>query len=249
MKKIKVKVGSVVFGEGFKIIAGPCAIESEELLFETASKIAKYIDVLRGGAFKPRTRPDSFQGLGVEGLKILKRVAQKLGLPTITEVMDPRDVALVSKYTDILQIGARNMQNFPLLKEVGKTKKPVLLKRGFGNTIEEWLYAVEYIRKEGNEQIILCERGIRTFERTLRFSLDLAGAVWTKQHSPFPVIADPSHATGDPKLVAPLAKAIKSAGLDGVMIEVHARPEKALCDKEQALLPEEFIPLAKELRK
>ncbi len=238
MQKIKVK--DVIFGKDFIVIAGPCAIESKQQLLQTATAIRQHIHILRGGAFKPRTKPDSFQGLGKEGLKILKQVSEKLGLPTVTEVMDPRDVSLVSQYTDILQIGARNMQNVALLKEVGRQSKPVLLKRGFGNTIEEWLSAVEHIRREGNTNIILCERGIRTFEKATRFTLDLAGAILAQKRSQLPVIVDPSHATGIPELIPPLVKAARAAGLAGVMVEVHCDPQNALCDKEQALLPQKF---------
>ena len=245
---IEVKVKNISFSKRFVIIAGPCSIESEKQLFETAKAIKPYIHILRGGAYKPRTHPDSFQGLGEKGLKILKRVSEKLGLLTVTEVLDPRDVDLVAEHSDMLQIGARNMQNFPLLREVGKRNKPVLLKRGFGNTIEEWLAATEYIRREGNNQIVLCERGIRTFENSLRFTLDLAGALFAQRKSEYPVIIDPSHATGRPDLIEPLAKAAKAAGINGIMVEVHCCPEKALSDRDQALTPEEFRKLAQKLQ-
>ena len=250
MRKRIVKIGNLKIGKGdFIVIAGPCSIESEKQLFLTAKAIKNNIHILRGGAFKPRTSPDSFQGLGLEGLKILKRVSQKLNLLTITEVLDTRDVDLVSEYADILQIGARNMQNFPLLKEVGKSKKPVLLKRGFGNTIKEWLMAAKYIEKEGNNKIILCERGIRTYENTLRFTLDFAGALWVQKNTPYPVIIDPSHATGERSLIEPLTLASKAAGFSGIMIEVHYRPEEALSDKDQALRPREFNQIIRELKK
>jgi 3-deoxy-7-phosphoheptulonate synthase len=230
----------VEIGKGFCVIAGPCAIESEEQLLKTAQAIRQNIDILRGGAFKPRTSPKSFQGLGKEGLKILKKVSEKLNLPTVTEVMDTREVELVSSFTDMLQIGARNMQNYPLLREVGKIKKPVLLKRGFGTKIEELLASAGYILAEGNQQIVLSERGIRTFETATRFTLDLAGAILVQKTSGFPVIVDPSHATGLSDLIEPLTKAIKAAGLDGVMIEVHYNPKIAKSDAGQSLTPEEF---------
>lgn len=239
MKKI-VKVKNVEIGKGFCVIAGPCAIESEEQLRETAKAIKDKIDILRGGAFKPRTSPKNFQGMGKEGLELLKKIGEEIGKPTVTEVVDTRDVELVVKYTDILQIGARNMQNFSLLKEAGKSMKPILLKRGLSSTIDEWAGAAEYILAEGNNNIILCERGIRTFETSTRFTLDLAGAVLAELKLGFPVIADPSHATGNPELIPAMARAAKAAGLSGVMIEVHWRPETAKCDAKQALTPEQF---------
>ncbi len=240
MSKNIVKVKNVKIGKGFCVIGGPCAIESEKQLLKTAKAIKGNIDILRGGAFKPRTSPESFQGLAEKGLRILKKVSQKLNIPTVTEVMDTRDVELVSKYTDILQIGARNMQNYPLLREVGKSKKPVLLKRHFGSKIKEVLSGADYILKEGNEKIVLCERGIRTFEDSLRFTLDFAGALFLQQNSKFPVIIDPSHATGSPDLIVPLVKASRAAGLDGVMVEVHIAPREAKSDAEQQLTPEQF---------
>jgi 3-deoxy-7-phosphoheptulonate synthase len=235
-----IKTQNFEINTDFLIIAGPCAIESREQLFETAKAIKGNIDVLRGGAYKPRTKPGQFEGLGKEGLKILKEVSINLNLPTVTEVLDTKDVELVNKYSDILQIGARNMQNFELLKEAGKTQKPVILKRGLAAKVEEWLAASEYILK-GGSQVILCERGIRTFEDSTRFTLDLAGALVAKQKSNLPVIVDPSHATGKKELITPISRATKAAGLDGVMIEVHWRPQEALCDKDQALTPQEFI--------
>lgn len=232
------------------IFAGPCAIENEELLFEIAEKV-KFAgaSVLRGGAFKPRTSPYAFQGLGEEGLKILSRVSKKLNLPTVTEVMDPRDVGLVAQHADILQIGARNMQNFNLLKEVGMTKKPVLLKRGIAATINEWLMSAEYILAEGNHNVILCERGIRTFEDMTRNTFDVSAIPLVKQLSHLPIIADPSHAAGHWNLVAPLAKAAVAAGVDGLMIEVHTKPEEAMSDGAQSLLPEKLTILMQELEK
>lgn len=237
---VTVKVKNVNIGSDFKVIGGPCAIESHEQLEKTAAAILNNIDILRAGAYKPRTSPGSFEGLKVEGLKILKRVSEKFNIPTVTEVMDTRLVELISQYTDILQIGSRSMQNYELLKEVGKSGKPVLLKRGLAATIKEWLAAAKYITNEGNNNVILCERGIRTFMTATRFTLDLAGALLTKQTSDFPVIIDPSHATGNPALIPALTRAIKAAGFDGVMIEVHINPAAAQCDADQALSPQEF---------
>ncbi len=234
-----IKIKDKIIGKGFCIIAGPCAIESEKQLLKTAQAIKKNIDILRGGAFKPRTRPESFQGLGKRGLEILKKVSESLEIPSVTEVIDPRDVELVSSYADMLQIGARNMQNYPLLIEVGKSKKPVLLKRGLVATVDEWLAASEYILKQGNRNIILCERGVRTFSRSTRFTFDLGGALMAKKEG-FLVIADPSHATGNPELVAPLTRASREAGLDGAMIEVHYSPGSAKSDAKQQLTPEQF---------
>lgn len=231
----------------FLVIAGPCAIESEEQLYKTAKPIAKNIDFLRAGAYKPRTSPYSFQGLGKEGLLILKKVSKKLKIKTVTEVLDTRDVDLVSTYTDIIQIGARNMQNYSLLKEAGKTGKPVLLKRGFSATVEEWLSALEYILKEGNKKVILCERGIRTFENSTRFTLDLGGALVAKKKSGLPVIIDPSHGTGRPDLVSPFVKAAKASGLDGIMAEVHYNPKVAKSDADQAITPRKFNKIINEL--
>ncbi len=238
MKVIKVK--KVEIGRGFTIIAGPCSVESREQMRKTLLPIYSNIDIIRGGAFKPRTSPESFQGLGEEGLIILKEISEELDIPFVTEVMDTRDVELVAFYADILQIGARNMQNYSLLKEVSKVKKPVLLKRGLASTVKEWLCSLEYIAKGGNTNIILCERGIRTFENLTRFTLDLAGAVIAQKESNLPVIIDPSHATGRTDLIEPLVKASEAAGMKGVMIEVHYKPEKSKSDKEQALTPAEF---------
>ncbi|OIO36187.1 MAG: 3-deoxy-7-phosphoheptulonate synthase [Candidatus Omnitrophica bacterium CG1_02_44_16] len=232
------------------IIAGPCAIENEGLLLEIAEKV-KFAgaSVLRGGAFKPRTSPYAFQGLGEEGLKMLSRVSKKLNMPTITEVMDTRDVELVARHADILQIGARNMQNFNLLKEVGLTKKPVLLKRGLSSTIKELLMSAEYIMAEGNNNIILCERGIRTFEDYTRNTLDISAVPVVKQLSHLPIIVDPSHAAGKWNLVGALAKAALAAGADGLMIEVHTKPEEAMSDGAQSLLPEKLTLLMHELER
>ncbi|MBI5872948.1 MAG: 3-deoxy-7-phosphoheptulonate synthase [Candidatus Omnitrophica bacterium] len=232
------------------LFAGPCAIENEELLLEIGEEV-KFAgaSVLRGGAFKPRTSPYAFQGLGEQGLKILHRVSKKLSLPTVTEVMDPRHVGLVAEYADILQIGARNMQNFSLLKEVGMTKKPVLLKRGPSSTVKELLMSAEYIMSEGNHNVILCERGIRTFEDSTRNTLDLSAIPVVKQLSHLPIIVDPSHAAGKWSLVGPLAKAAVAAGADGLIIEVHTKPEEALSDGAQSLLPEKLTQLMNELEK
>jgi 3-deoxy-7-phosphoheptulonate synthase len=244
-----VKVGPAAVGRGlFTMIAGPCAVESEEQAIE-AARSAKDAGatILRGGAFKPRTSPYSFQGLGERGLEILAECRSETGLPVVTEVVEPRDVELVATWADALQIGTRNMQNFALLKEVGASSKPVLLKRGLSATIEEWLMAAEYIAQRGNSEIVLCERGIRTFEPSTRFTLDLAGMAVAQQESHLPVIVDPSHATGLKELVAPMARAAIAAGADGVMIDVHANPGAALCDGPQALSPDELQVLSKEL--
>ncbi len=242
----EVKIG----GKKIILFAGPCAIENEELLLKIGEE-AKFAgaSILRGGAFKPRTSPYAFQGLGEEGLKILHRVSKKLNMPTATEVMDPRNVGLVAEYTDILQIGARNMQNFNLLKEVGMTKKPVLLKRGLSSTIKELLMSAEYIMAEGNHNVILCERGIRTFEDMTRNTLDVSAIPVAKQLSHLPIIADPSHAAGKWSLVGPLAKAAVAAGADGLMIEIHTKPEEAKSDGAQSLLPEKLTQLMHELKK
>jgi 3-deoxy-7-phosphoheptulonate synthase len=246
---IKIREGIEIGGKEIVLIAGPCSIESKEQLREVAKKVKEAgAKVLRGGAFKPRTSPYSFQGLGKEGLEILKDVSSEFDIATVTEVMDPRDVELVSKYTDILQIGARNMQNFNLLKEVGQTKMPVILKRGMSATIKEFLMSAEYILSEGNFNVILCERGIRTFEDFTRNTLDLSCVPAVKQLSHLPVIVDPSHATGKWNLVSPLSKAAVACGADGLLIEVHPNPEEALSDGPQQLIPEKFSQLAKELK-
>ncbi|MDD4954552.1 MAG: 3-deoxy-7-phosphoheptulonate synthase [Candidatus Omnitrophica bacterium] len=245
---IKIKDGVEIGGKKLVVIAGPCSIESRDLLHDIASKVKQSgALVLRGGAFKPRTSPYAFQGLGEEGLKILKDVSEEFDIPTITEVMDSKDVGLVARYTDILQIGARNMQNFNLLKEVGQIRKPVLLKRGLSATIKELLMSAEYIMAGGNFNIILCERGIRTFEDFTRNTLDLSAVPSVKQLSHLPILVDPSHATGKWGLVAPLSKAAIASGADGLIIEVHPKPEEALSDGPQQLLPENFNQLMKEL--
>jgi 3-deoxy-7-phosphoheptulonate synthase len=242
--------GIKIGGQKIVVMAGPCAIESLELLRQIAKEIKKAgAVVLRGGAFKPRTSPYSFQGLGEEGLKYLKEVGEELNLPTITEVMDPRDVELVSRYADILQVGCRNMQNFNLLKEIGKINKPVLLKRGMSSTIKEWLMSAEYILAGGNFNVILCERGIRTFEDFTRNTLDISAVPIVKQLSHLPIIVDPSHAAGKWGLVPSLSKAAVASGVDGLIIEVHPNPEEAFSDGAQSLIPEKFFDLMQDLKK
>ncbi|MBI5233316.1 MAG: 3-deoxy-7-phosphoheptulonate synthase [Deltaproteobacteria bacterium] len=232
------------------VIAGPCSVETRESLLKVAHDIkAAGAAILRGGAFKPRTSPYDFQGLGEEGLKFLKEAKRETGLPIISELMDPRDTELICEYVDIIQIGARNMQNFRLLTEVGKAGKPVLLKRGLSATIKEFLMSAEYIAAQGNKDIILCERGIRTFETATRNTLDISAVPVLKEETHLPVFIDPSHAVGRWGLVAPLAKAAIAVGADGLMIEVHPDPENALCDGAQSLKPDKFADLMRELAK
>jgi 3-deoxy-7-phosphoheptulonate synthase len=239
-----VKIG----GGHLAMMAGPCAIESREQLMATASEVkASGAQILRGGAFKPRTSPYSFQGLGEEGLKMLQEAGKTFNMPVITEVMEIETFDLIEEYADILQIGARNMSNFSLLKRAGKSNKPILLKRGMSSTIEEFLMSAEYILASGNSQVILCERGIRTFETMMRNTLDLASIPLIKSLSHLPIIVDPSHATGIRELVAPMAKATMVIGGDGLMVEVHHKPEEALCDGPQSLNPESFGQLMQEL--
>ncbi|MDD5079165.1 MAG: 3-deoxy-7-phosphoheptulonate synthase [Candidatus Omnitrophica bacterium] len=246
---IDVGKGVKIGGKNIVIFAGPCAIEDIDTLYDIAQEVKKAgAKILRGGAFKPRTSPYSFQGKGKEGLEILQKVGNDLDMVTITEVMDSRDVELVAKYVDILQIGARNMQNFNLLKEVGQTKKPVLLKRGLASTIKELLMSAEYILSGGNFNVILCERGIRTFEDYTRNTLDISAIPAVKQLSHLPIIADPSHAAGKWGLVAALSKAAVAAGADGLIVEVHSHPEDALSDGAQSLLPDNFANLTQELK-
>lgn len=245
-----IRVGNAEIG-GRKIVvmAGPCAVENKALLVQIADEVKKAgAGFLRGGAFKPRTSPYTFQGLGEEGLKYLAEARERTGLPVVTEVMDPRDMDAIVKYADMVQIGARNMQNFRLLKEVGEHHKPVLLKRGISATIKEWLMSAEYIMAGGNHNVILCERGIRTYETATRNTLDLSAVPVLKQLTHLPVIVDPSHAVGKWDLVAPMAKAAVAAGADGLMIEVHSNPEEALSDGEQSLKPGVFKQLMDELR-
>ena len=249
-KRSIIKVGKVRIGEGFTVIAGPCSVENKEQLIESAKAVKEFgADMLRGGAFKPRTSPYSFQGLGLEGLKLLESARDETGLPVVTEVLDTRDVSWVSEFADVLQIGARNMQNFSLLKEVGLSDKPVLLKRGMNSTIEEWLNSAEYIMNEGNENIILCERGIRTFETYTRNTLDLSAIQAIKELSHLPVIVDPSHGTGIPSFVGPMSLASVAAGADGLEIEVHRNPSEALSDRDQALNPGQFMEIMRKVRR
>jgi len=246
-----IRIGGVEIGEGRPpiTIAGPCAVESEDQIIRTARAVkAAGAEMLRGGAFKPRTGPYTFQGLKEEGLKLLALAKKKTGLPLVSEVMTSENVELVAGYVDVLQVGARNMQNFDLLREVGRTKKPVLLKRGLSATIEEFLAAAEYILAEGNPQVILCERGIRTYETATRNTLDLSIIPIIKELSHLPIIVDPSHATGKRSLVPPMAKAALVAGANGIMIEVHPEPEKALSDGPQSLTIPGFEKLMGEIK-
>ena len=246
---IQLGKGLSIGGKEAVIMAGPCTIENIDSLFEIAREVKKAgASVLRGGAFKPRTSPYSFQGLGKAGLQMLKKVGDELGLVTISEVMDVRDVGLVAEYADILQIGCRNMQNFNLLKEVGAVKKPVLLKRGMASTVKDMLMSAEYILSAGNFSVILCERGIRTFEDSTRNTLDISAIPVAKQLSHLPIIVDPSHAAGKWGLVPALAKAAIAAGSDGLIIEVHNHPEEAVSDGTQSLLPANFLTLMVELK-
>jgi 3-deoxy-7-phosphoheptulonate synthase len=241
--------GEKIGGKNFTVIAGPCAVESADQVLKTSEALGRLgVKLLRAGAFKPRTSPYSFQGMGEEGLKILAQAREKTGMLIVTEVMDPSKVGMVEKYADIIQIGARNMQNFDLLKAVGKAKKPVLLKRGMSATIEEFLNAAEYIAKEGNHDIILCERGIRTFCRFTRNTLDLNAVPYLKQNSNLPVFADPSHGTGKKELVVPMAKAAIAAGADGIIVEAHINPEEAVSDKDQTLSIPEMKKLMEEIK-
>jgi 3-deoxy-7-phosphoheptulonate synthase len=245
-----VKVGGVEIGGGtFTVIAGPCAVEDRDQTMRTAEAVvAAGAKVLRGDAFKPRTSPYSFQGLGEKGLQILAEAREVFGVPFVAEVLDVRDVALVSSYADILRVGTRNMANYTLLAEVGRQSKPVQLKRGFTATLEEWLNAAEYVYKEGNHQIILVERGIRTFETASRNTLDITAVPLIKRMSHLPIMIDPSHSGGRRDLVAPLARAAVAVGADGVMIDVHPAPDTALVDGEQAVLPSEFADLMVTIR-
>jgi 3-deoxy-7-phosphoheptulonate synthase len=245
-----IKVGSVeVGGKHITVMAGPCSVESKEQITGIARDVkSSGANILRGGAFKPRTSPYSFQGMEEEGLKLLELARKETGLPIVTEVMNPRDVELVYRTTDILQIGARNIQNFPLLKEVGKLDKPILLKRGLSSSIDEFLMSAEYILAEGNREVILCERGIRTFETATRNTLDLSCIPVLKERTHLPVIVDPSHGTGYWQYVGAMAKAAIAAGADGLMIEVHNRPEAAYSDGAQSLKPKKFQKLMEELK-
>lgn len=244
-----VAAGKTKFGGGsFGVIAGPCAVESEEILFCAAKRVkAAGANVLRGGAFKPRSSPYSFQGLKEEGLKLLRAAADEFDMAVCTEVMDTRDVNLVARYTDIVQIGARNMQNYNLLSEVGLLDKPVLMKRGLSATVQEFLTSAEYILRQGNEQVILCERGVRTFEDSTRNTLDLSAVPNVHINSHLPIIVDPSHATGRRDMVEPMSVAALAVKADGLMVEVHPNPEMALSDGAQSLMPDQFDGLMKKL--
>jgi 3-deoxy-7-phosphoheptulonate synthase len=245
-----VSVGNARFGDGsFTVIAGPCAVENGDQLLKTALVVKEAgAHVLRGGAWKPRTSPYAFRGLGVRGLKLLREVSQEVGLPTVTEVMDARHLEAVVSNADMIQIGTRNMSNFDLLVEVGRSGHPVLLKRGRSATISDWLYAAEYILAQGNPKVVLCERGVRGFDTATRNILDLAAVPAVRERTHLPIIIDPSHGTGVSRYVAPMARAAVAAGADGVMIEVHHRPERALSDAAQALRPRDFRELTEDLR-
>jgi 3-deoxy-7-phosphoheptulonate synthase len=241
--------GKTIGGDEIVIMAGPCSVESEEIVLSVAKEIKKAgAKILRGGAFKPRSSPYSFQGLGEKGLKILAEAREETGLSIITEVISEVDVPLVAKYADILQIGARNMQNYQLLKTVGRFNKPVLLKRGISATIEEWLMSAEYIQAEGNHDVILCERGIRTFETYTRYTLDISTVPVIKQLSHLPIIVDPSHPAGNSKYVPALARAAIAAGADGLLIEVHTEPSHALSDGKQSITPQTFQKLMDDIK-
>ena len=247
-KRTVIQVGDLRIGEDFVVIAGPCAVESEEQTLMTARLVKEAgAHMLRGGAFKPRSSPYAFQGLGLKALQILERAKNETGLPVVTEVMDPRDVSWVCEFADVLQIGTRNMQNYSLLKELGKIDKPVLLKRGMYSTLQEWLSCAEYILSEGNPNVILCERGIRTFETYTRNTLDLGIVPSVKEVSHLPIIVDPSHGAGRLSLIEPMCMAAMAAGADGIMVEVHCNPAEALCDKDQAMSPAIFSTLMKKL--
>lgn len=245
----QIKVGNVIVGKDFLVIAGPCSVESEEQIMQAAVAVKEAgANMLRGGAYKPRTSPYSFQGLGRIGLQYLSRAGFETGLPVITEVTDTRDVFLISEYADVLQIGTRNMQNFSLLVEVGKCGKPVLLKRGMYSTIEEWLSCAEYILNAGNPNVILCERGIRTYETYTRNTLDLSAVAAAKTLSHLPVVVDPSHATGRVDMIRPMSLSAIMAGCDGLEIEVHPDPKSARSDAGQQLTPEQFNDLMRDIR-
>lgn len=248
-RRTVIEVGDLKIGEAFVVIAGPCCVENEEQIIQTALKVKEAgAQMLRGGAFKPRTSPYDFQGLGVEGLKMLHKARFETGLYVVTEVMDTRDVEIVCEYADVLQIGSRNIQNFSLLKEVGKINKPVLLKRGMYVTLFEWLNCAEYILAGGNPNVILCERGIRTFETYTRNTLDLSMIPAVKELSHLPIIVDPSHATGKVSLIESMSLAALAAGADGLMIEVHCKPEDSVSDSRQSLSPDMFTNLMKKIK-
>ncbi len=244
-----VRVGGALFGgPGFVVIAGPCSVETEDQLLDTALAVKRAgATMLRGGAYKPRTSPYGFQGLGQPGLELLARARQVTGLPVVTEVMDTEDISLVERYTDVIQVGARNAQNYSLLRKLGRVNKPVLLKRGLMTTVDEFLNCAEYLLAGGNDRVILCERGIRTFETATRNTLDLSAVCVLKERTHLPVIVDPSHAVGHRRFVVPLARAALAVGADGLMVEVHCAPDQALCDGDQSLTPEDFSRLMSEL--
>ena len=246
----KIKVGNIeVGGNAVVIMAGPCSVENEKQIFTIAESVAKAgAKILRGGAYKPRTSPYSFQGLGEEGLKLLRKAGDSFGLVVITEVMESSQINLIEQYTDIFQVGARNMQNFSLLRDLGKTTKPIMLKRGLSATIDDWLMSAEYILSNGNHEVILCERGIRTFETYTRNTFDISAIPVVHKRSHLPVIGDPSHATGMRDKVIPMARAAVAAGADGIMVEVHHDPDNALSDGPQALLPDQFVDLMKQVK-
>ncbi|HET7499043.1 MAG TPA: 3-deoxy-7-phosphoheptulonate synthase [Candidatus Eisenbacteria bacterium] len=245
-----VRVGDVeIGGKSIILMAGPCTIESEEQLVKTGAAVrAAGARIMRGGAFKPRTSPYSFQGLGEEGLKLMRRVADMHGLLVISEVMDKSQIALMDKYVDIFQVGARNMQNYPLLRELGNVERPVLVKRGLAATVDEWLMSAEYVMSGGNDRVLVCERGIRAYETYTRNTLDLNAVAVAKSLSHLPVIVDPSHAAGIRDKVPPLARAAIAAGADGLLVEVHYDPESAICDGPQSLFPDQFAELTAQIR-
>jgi len=247
---VPIAPGLAIGGKELIVIAGPCSVESEKQIVETARAVkAAGAKILRGGAFKPRTSPYSFQGMEEEGLKLLALAREETGLPIVTEVVNPRDVDLVAKYADIMQVGARNVQNFALLKILGKLDKPVLLKRGMATTIQEYLMSAEYILSEGNRSVLLCERGIRTFETATRNTLDISAVPVLQEQTHLPVLVDPSHATGHAHLVPSMSYAAVAAGCDGLLIEVHPHPEKAASDGPQSLRPEDFSAMMARLKK
>ncbi|MDD3159603.1 MAG: 3-deoxy-7-phosphoheptulonate synthase [Candidatus ainarchaeum sp.] len=249
-KNFNFKVGNLTIGKDLLIIAGPCAIENKDQIIQTAKAVKKSgANILRGGAYKPRTSPYSFQGLGEEGLKYLLEAKKITGLPIISEVMDTKEVQTISKYVDVIQIGARNMQNFELLKAVGKQNKPVLLKRGPSATINEWLNAAEYILKEGNEKVILCERGIRTFENYTRNTIDLSAVATVKNLTNLPIVVDPSHGTGRKELIESMSLASIASGADGLIIETHINPNESISDKDQTINPKELFKIIKKVKK
>jgi 3-deoxy-7-phosphoheptulonate synthase len=245
-----IRLGDVeIGGKNVVLMAGPCTIESEEQMVRTAAAVRQAgARVMRGGAFKPRTSPYSFQGLGEEGLKLMRRVADQHGLLTISEIMDKSQISLLDRYVDIFQVGARNMQNYPLLRELGRVERPVLLKRGLAATVDEWLMSAEYVMSGGNDRVLVCERGIRAYETYTRNTLDLNAVAVAKSLSHLPVIVDPSHAVGVRDKVVPLARAAIAAGADGLLVEVHYDPESAICDGPQSLFPDEFASLARQIR-